>query len=93
LVPQRHVAVITPNSDSQDIETDAFDTAATTQDAHIGTTAQRLHTCDVTVTAVDSLAAGDWVCLHLYRDASDTTNDTLAGDANVVMVTVSYTTS
>lgn len=84
------LSAITPNTDSQDIETDGLDTAATVQDAHLGTTGQRLHHCAITVTAVDSLANGDYVTLRFYRDASDTSNDTMTGDAIVVLIVVSY---
>lgn len=84
------ISAITANTDSQDIETDAFDTAATAQDAHLGTVGQRLHHIAVTVTAVDSLAANDYVTLRVYRDASDTTNDTMTGDAIITLVVVSY---
>ena len=84
------LAAITQDTDTQDIETKAFGAANTQQDSHLGTTDQRLHTCPITLSNTDSIAAGDWCCLYLYRDASDTTNDTMTGDANVVMVTVEY---
>lgn len=83
------IAVITPNTDSQDIETDAFDTAQTATDTHLGTTGQRLHSVDITISNLDSLAAGDWVCLKFYRDA-DAAGDTMTGDASLVALTVSY---
>lgn len=84
------LAAITPNTDTTDIETKAFGTAATTQDAHLGTTNQRLHELTITITSLDSVAADDWCALWLYRDASDTTNDTLTGDALVVEVDIEY---
>lgn len=84
------VAAITPNIDTQDIEAKAFAAANTQQDAHLGTIAQRLHSVDLVISNLDSIAADDWVALHLFRDASDTVNDTLAGDALVVMLTLSY---
>jgi len=83
------ISAITPNSDSQDIETDALATANSVTDSHIGTTGQRLHQADVTVSNLDSLAAGDLVHLRLNRDANNG-SDTMTGDAIVVAVTVAY---
>jgi len=61
----------------------------TGDDSHLGTTNQRLHQAVITVTdldnGVDTLAAGDYVVLYLYRDASNTGVDTMTGDASVVM--------
>ena len=83
------IAAITPDADSQDIETDSLATAATVTDAHIGTTGQRLHQCSITVSSLDSLAANDDVALRFYRDADDG-SDTMTGDAIVVGLVVSY---
>lgn len=83
------IAAITPNTDSQDIETKSFATAQTATDSHIGTTGQRLHTVDVTISNLDSIAADDWVCLKLYRD-SDAGGDTMTGDALFVGGQLSY---
>ena len=83
------IAVITPNTDTQDIETDAFATANETTDSHLGTTNQRLHRLTITISNLDSLAADDWVVLKLYRDIGDAA-DTMAGDALVAMINVSY---
>lgn len=84
------ISAITPNTDSQDIETDGLDTAVEQQDSHLGTTGQRLHSIALTLSSIDSLAAGDYVTLKIYRDASDTTNDTMTGDAIIVFATLSY---
>lgn len=84
------VAAITPNTDTTDIETKAFATDNTQADTHLGTTAQRLHSVALTISNLDSIAADDWVALHFFRDASDTVNDTLAGDALVTMLILSY---
>jgi hypothetical protein len=84
------IAAITPDTDTQDVETKAFATAQTQQDTHLGTTGQRLHSVDLTISNLDSLANGDVVWLHFYRDASDTTNDTMTGDAIVVGLRLSY---
>lgn len=84
------LAAITPNTDSQDVETDGLATAQTAQDAHLGTTGQRVHSIDITISNLDSLANGDLCFLHFYRDASDTTNDTMAGDAHLLGLRLSY---
>lgn len=83
------LAAITPNTDSQDVETDSLATANTATDTHLGTVGQRLHTVDVTVSNLDSLANNDAVWLRLYRDA-DAGGDTMTGDAIVTGATVSY---
>lgn len=80
------LACITPNTDTQDIETKAFATENQATDTHLGTTGQRLHSFDTTVSNLDSIAAGDYVMLRIRRD----TADTLAGDAVLVKVVVSY---
>ena len=84
------VAAITPNTDSQDVLTKAFATAQTQQDTHLGTTAKRLHQVALTISNLDSLANDDIVWLKFYRDASDTVNDTLAGDAGPELLRLSY---
>lgn len=83
------IAAITPNSDTQDVETKALATANTATDTHLGTTGQRLHDIDVTVSNLDSLANGDEIWLRIYRDAS-AVGDTMTGDAILVGAVVSY---
>ncbi len=83
------LAAITPNTDTQDVETKALATANTATDTHLGTTAQRLHTVDVTVSNLDSLALDDAVWIRIYRDA-DAAGDTLIGDVHLTLATVSY---
>lgn len=83
------LACITPNADSQDIETKAFATENTASDTHLGTTGQRLHSFDITVTNLDGLAAGDDVTLRLRRLPADG-SDTMTGDAIVVRLIVEY---
>ena len=83
------IAVITPNTDSQDVETDAFATAQTATDTHIGTVGQRVHSIAVTISNLDSLAADDLVFLKVYRDA-DAAGDTMTGDAFLIGLTLSY---
>lgn len=83
------LANITPDTDSQDAETKTFATANTVTDSHLGTTAQRVHTCSITLSNLDSLAAGDVTWLKIYRDA-DNASDTMSGDAQLVGVVVEY---
>jgi hypothetical protein len=83
------LAAITPDTDSQDVETDALATAATVDDTHLGTTGQRLHRAIITVTSLDSLAAGDDVRLRIARAAAHA-NDTMSADAIATRITVSY---
>lgn len=80
------LACITPNTDSQDIETKAFATENQATDTHIGTTGQRLHSFDITVSNLDSITAGDYVMMRIRRDIADT----MTGDAILVKVIVSY---
>lgn len=85
------IAAITPNTDSQDVETDALATANTVTDAHLGTTAQRLHTATITISNLDSLAADDDVVIEISRDANaagDTLNNV---DAIVVWAHLNFT--
>jgi hypothetical protein len=83
------LSVLTPDTDSQDIETDAFATINTVTDSHLGTTGQRLHRATIALSNLDSLAADDIVTVQIYRDADDG-SDTMAGDAILVMATLSY---
>lgn len=83
------IAAITPDADSQDVETDGLATANTVTDTHLGTTGQRLHRGTITISNLDSLAADDIVWLRIYRDA-DAGGDTMTGDAILTLATLSY---
>lgn len=83
------IGAITPNTDSQDIEADALATENTVTDSHLGTTNKRLHRATITVSNLDSLAADDDVVMRIRRIGSSG-SDTMAGDALVTKVTVSY---
>jgi hypothetical protein len=83
------IAAITANTDSQDIETDGLATAQTSTDTHLGTVNQRLHSIDITISNLDSIAADDWCVLKVYRDA-DAGGDTMTGDASLVGLRMSY---
>lgn len=83
------VAAITPNTDTQDVETKAFATETTVTDSHLGTTGQRAHTISMTVSNLDSVAADDEVYLKVVRKAA-AAGDTMTGDAILTMLDVSY---
>jgi hypothetical protein len=83
------VAAVTANTDNVNLETEAFGTAANAADTHLGTTGQRPHSIDVTISSLDGLAADDifWVKIgRLPANASDT----MAGDALLLMAVLSY---
>jgi hypothetical protein len=86
------IAVITPNTDTQDVETDSFATEATFDDTHLGTTGQRHHQATITVSSLDSLQADDYVVMRIRRIGSHA-NDTMAGDAILRRARVSYSDS
>lgn len=87
-----NISCITANTDTQDIETDGLATINSVTDSHLGTTGQRLHSADITLSNLDSIAAGDLVHLRLNRDANNA-SDTMTGDAIVVAVQVQYSDS
>ncbi len=70
-----------------DLDSDSFDTATEAHTACSGTSGIVVKT-SITATTIDSLAAGDQFRLKVYRDASDTTNDTITGDIELVAVEV-----
>lgn len=80
---------LTPDADTQDIETDAFATETTATDTHLGTTGQRLHQAPITVSNLDSVAALDLCTFRLSRLTANG-SDTMTGDAIVVSVILSY---
>jgi hypothetical protein len=83
------LAAITPDSDSQDVETKALATLNNVTDSHLTGTGQRLHRAAVTLSNTDSLAADDDVWIRVARDANNA-SDTMAGDALLVKVGVTY---
>ncbi len=91
VVWEAQLAAITPDTDTQDIETKALGTLNFVQDTHLGTTGQRVHRASITLSNIDSLAANDYCCLRIARDANGTNaTDDMAGDASIVMVGVAY---
>lgn len=85
-----YIAAITPDTDSQDVETDSLASANQVNDTHLGTTAQRIHKAVCTISNLDSVAADDFVTFKLDRYATDATNDTMTGDAVVVAIELTY---
>lgn len=83
------LAAITPETDTQDVETKAFATAITVNDTHLGTTSKRLHTATITISNLDSIAAGDEAYLRISRIGGNGA-DTLANDAALTEVRLSY---
>jgi hypothetical protein len=63
---------------STSLNSDSFDTAV---EAHgtVPGTAGDPGSITLAAVGVDGASAGDWMILEVYRDASDTTNDTAAG--------------
>ncbi|MBI5035560.1 MAG: hypothetical protein HZB51_34140 [Chloroflexi bacterium] len=91
VVWEAQISAITPDTDTQDIETDGLATLNYVSDAHLGTTGQRLHKATITISNLDSLAADDIVHLRIARDANGTNaTDDMTGDAILVMATLSY---
>lgn len=68
-----------------DIDADSFDTATEAHTACSGTSGIAVMT-EITCTTIDSLAAGDQFRVKVYRDSSDTSNDTMSGDAELIAV-------
>jgi hypothetical protein len=88
------LAAVTPETDSQDVETKALATEQTVDDTHLGTTSKRLHKATVTISgaSLDSVAAGDWVALRVRRIGSNAA-DTLANDAALAQVRLAYSST
>lgn len=83
------LAAITPETDTQDVETKAFATENTVDDTHLGTTGQRLHNASIAISNLDSIASDDTVFLRIRRVGSNGA-DTMTGDAILVAVELTY---
>jgi hypothetical protein len=70
-----------------DLDSDAYDTNAQVTSAANATSGIE-SVASITLTTIDSLAAGDRFRLRVYRVAADATNDTMTGDAQLVAVEV-----
>lgn len=89
---ETQIAAITADTDTQDIETDALATVQRFSDTHLGTTNQRLHKASITISNLDSIAAGDYLIVRIARDADDTGGggDSMTGDAILVLAELSW---
>lgn len=83
------ISAITPNTDTQDVETDGLATENTVTDSHLGTTGQRVHLCTITISNLDSIAASDLVHLRIRRIGSSG-SDTMSNDCQFLMAVLSY---
>lgn len=83
------LAAITADVDTTDVETKAFATVQTVDDTHLGTTGQRLHKATITISNLDSVAAGDECWLRVGRIGGNAA-DTMAGDAILTSIRLSY---
>jgi hypothetical protein len=91
VVWEAQIAAITPNTDTQDVETDALATLNFVQDTHLGTVGKRLHRATITISNLDSLANRDDVWIRIARDANSTNaTDDMAGDAILTKAVLSY---
>jgi hypothetical protein len=82
-------AAITPDVDTQDVETKALNTATTGTKTHPGTVGQRLQKLSITGVSADSAAVGDAIWIRIRRLGADAA-DTMTGDALLVHAYVSY---
>lgn len=82
------IAAITPNTDTQDIETKSFATEDTVDDTHLGTTNQRLHKATITISNLDSLAQDDEFYIRVRRMVPAGSN--MSGDAILIGSVLSY---
>ncbi|MGA5764470.1 hypothetical protein [Nonomuraea bangladeshensis] len=85
------MAAITPESDTQDAETDPLATAVTVDDTHLGTTSKRLMkaTATLTGTSLDGVADGDHCVLKVARIGGNAA-DTMSNDAALIEVRLTY---
>lgn len=70
-----------------DLDSDLFDTVAEANGTANGTSGIPTMT-EITITTIASIPAGDAYRLKVYREASDTGNDTMSGDAQLIAVEV-----
>lgn len=74
-------------ADGTDLDSDSFDTASlATSSANATCGIESI--AEITSTSIDSLSAGDRFRLKVYRDADDTVNDTMSGDAQLIALEV-----
>ena len=81
------LAAITPNVDTQDVETDGLLAVTTVTTTHLGTVGQRLHRSIISLSgaALDALEPNDVAVVRVARIAANAA-DTMAGDAILLYV-------
>lgn len=83
------IFAITPNTDTQDVETKAFATTQAADTTHLGTVGQRVHAAGITISNLDAIAANDYCNVRVSRLGSHA-NDTMAGDAILISLRLYY---
>jgi hypothetical protein len=83
------IAAITPSVDTTNVESKAFATSQSASTDLGSTNAQKLMKTTITISNLDSIAAGDEVWLSVSRLVSDVADD-LTGDAIITSVRLSY---
>lgn len=91
VVVEAKVLAVT-DGDSTDVDAATYSTANTSGGSTVPGTAGYLKEISLTLTNVNSWAAGDFVSLLLSRAPGDA-NDTATGDMEVVTVSLEYTTT
>jgi hypothetical protein len=84
------ISATTPG-DAKDVDTAVFD-SANSATSTVPATPGYMAEATVTLTSVDSLAAGDFVVFRLSRDGASG-SDTAAGDAEFLVAAFTYTTT
>lgn len=79
------------DGDATDVDAKAF-AAANVGTATVPGTAGHIDEVSVTLTNADSAAAGDFVIVYLNRDPAHA-SDTASGDAELLVLTLTYTTA
>ena len=86
------LAAVTPaDTDTPNEKALGADNSATT--GVNGTEARRLVETSITLTNADSVVAGDWVVLCVFRDANNASDTLNSNDAELVAVSLEYTTT
>lgn len=82
------------DGDSADVDAKALDATNASVSTTVPGTAGIIDEISITLTNADSVAAGDFVIAYLRRDADGTNGtDSATGDAEVVAVSITYTTA
>ena len=86
------VAAMTPNVDDASVEAKAFATQNTATGTLPGSDTRRPNRTSITISNLDSIAVDDIVWIRIQRVANDG-SDTMAADARLLQVTLSYSDS